>query len=136
MQTNAVFLTGHFCRFTRWTLALGATVEDMKATIHKSPVVNISVGREVKAWAARLGYKQADLAKLLGIPQSSASGRLNGRQPFQLDELLILAQEFRVTLGELLGEEIVKARSPRDLQDREDSFRKLPRLDSNQQPFD
>ena len=90
---------------------------------------------EIKTWLVRRGLRQADLATALGISQPSVSQRLLGKISFSLDELLMAANLLEITLGELMGSELLNARGPHpDVQD--EGLSELPRLDSNQQPFD
>lgn len=96
---------------------------------------NALVGREVKSWMARLGYRQTDVAKLLGVAQPRISARLRGQAPFTIDELLSIAQGFQITLGELLGEPLVNSKDPRPAV-RDEGLGKLPQMDSNHQPLD
>ncbi|WP_368632160.1 helix-turn-helix domain-containing protein [Micrococcus endophyticus] len=105
--------------------------------------LNSVVAAEVRAWLARSGLKQADLANALGVSQSGVSHRLRGRVAFTIAELAVVADVFNISLGELLGPAILQARrSPHtDLvgvgaSRGESDSRQLPRLDSNQQPFD
>lgn len=59
-------------------------------------------GALVGGFAALAGLRQADLARLLGLTQSSISARLAGRTPFTVAELAILAAEFDVDAGDLI----------------------------------
>lgn len=115
---------------------------------------NSLVAAEVRAWLARSGRKQADLAGALDISQSGISHRLRARVAFTLEELATIADVFEITLAELLGPVILQTRrSPHtDLvgagapvvrhafdgstQHNSRGELSLPRLDSNQQPFD
>ena len=107
------------------------------------------LGREIKVWLVRRGLKQSDIAEVLGIVQSGVSHRLRGRTPFTFDQLVLIADLLDVSLAELLPYEVLHAKGPR-LATRDEGLRepvaalttdastsvKLPRLDSNQQPFD
>ncbi|WP_442867695.1 helix-turn-helix domain-containing protein [Citricoccus sp. NR2] len=106
---------------------------DLVPDVHST--ATITAAREVKAWMARLGYRQADIAQLLGIAQGQVSARLRGRIQFTLEQLMIIAAEFEISLGDLLGERIINEKRPRPAK-RDEGFQELPRLDSNQQPFD
>lgn len=93
------------------------------------------VGAEVRAWMARLGVRQKAVAELLQIAQPGVSARLRGQVAFDVEELALIAQAFNISLGELLGNSLVNEKSPRPAM-RDEGFDELPRLDSNQQPFD
>ncbi|WP_372972013.1 helix-turn-helix domain-containing protein [Micrococcus luteus] len=98
---------------------------------------NSMVAAEVRAWLARSGKRQADLAAALGVSQSGISHRLRARVAFTLEELATIAEVFDITLAELLGPVILQARrSPRTDMVGAGASARLPRLDSNQQPFD
>lgn len=101
---------------------------------------DLLVGREIKAWLARRGLKQADLAIALELSQPSVSARLRGRVSFSVAELIMVAELIGVSLGELLGSDVLQARrSPRTElvgAGASEASEKLLRLDSNQQPFD
>ena len=71
-----------------------------------------AVAAEVRAWAARRGIKQAELALKMGVTQSWVSRRLHGGQVIDVGDLARFARALDVPITEL-----------------------LPRLDSNQQPF-
>ena len=98
---------------------------------------NSMVAAEVRAWLARSGKRQADLAAALGVSQSGISHRLRARVAFTLEELATIAEVFDITLAELLGPVILQARrSPHTDMVGVGASVRLPRLDSNQQPFD
>ena len=98
---------------------------------------NSMVAAEVRAWLARSGKRQADLAAALGVSQSGISPRLRARVAFTLEELATIAEVFDITLAELLGPVILQARrSPHTDMVGAGASARLPRLDSNQQPFD
>ena len=97
---------------------------------------NSMVAAEVRAWLARSGKRQADLAAALGVSQSGISHRLRARVAFTLEELATIAEVFDITLAELLGPVILQARrSPHTDMVGAGASGSLPRLDSNQQPF-
>jgi transcriptional regulator with XRE-family HTH domain len=60
------------------------------------------VAANVRAEAARLGLRQADLAGSLGVSQETLSRRLTGRVPFDVDELVDVAAALGVDPRELL----------------------------------
>ena len=82
----------------------------------------------------RRGYRQRHLADFLAVSQASVSAKLAGKTPFLIGELSAIASWFEITLGELLGSEVVDTKRPRTHE--EYGADELPRLDSNQQPFD
>ncbi|MGP9584997.1 helix-turn-helix domain-containing protein [Micrococcaceae sp. AOP34-BR2-30] len=102
---------------------------------HRTRTTSQVVGGEVRAWMARLGIRQKDLAELLGVAQPRVSARLRGDVTFDIEELVLIAQHFGVSLGELLGSSLVNEKGPRPAV-RDEGLGELPRLDSNQQPFD
>ena len=97
--------------------------------------VNKRVGLEIKAWLARRELRQLDLAEALGVSQGAVSQRLIGNVSFSVEELVIAAGLLDVSLGELLGADLLKQQGPRPAM-RDEGLEQLPRLDSNQQPFD
>ncbi|WP_413544431.1 helix-turn-helix domain-containing protein [Citricoccus nitrophenolicus] len=110
---------------------------------------SVLLGREIRAWLVRRDLKQSDIADVLGIVQSGVSHRLRGRTPFTFDQLILIAGLLDVSLAELLPAEVLHAKGPRPAVQDEDlrepiaaltteasKTSKLPRLDSNQQPFD
>lgn len=101
-----------------------------------SPFNAADVGTEVRVWLTRRSLSQRALADSLGIAQSALSRRLRGAMDFSISELGQIATLLDISLAELLGPAILQARkSPRgDLVTT--GAGELPRLDSNQQPFD
>lgn len=97
--------------------------------------VNERTGAEIRAWTARLGYTQGHVAKILGVAQTRVSARLRGKVPFGIDELALIAGDFGISLGELLGSQLINEKSPRPAV-RDEGLEELPQLDSNQQPLD
>lgn len=73
---------------------------------------NERVGREIKAWLARHSLKQTDLADVIGVAQKNVSRRLRGEIPFRIDELLAITQALDITLGQLLGNDLVNEKNP------------------------
>lgn len=70
------------------------------------------VGREIKVWITRAGIKQKDLAQTLGLSSVSGSEKLRGKTLFSLEILIVTAGMLGITLGELLGENIINAKIP------------------------
>ena len=97
--------------------------------------VNKQVGLEIKSWLARRELRQVDLAHALGLSQGAVSQRLMGRVSFSVEELLVVAGLLEITLADLLGSDLLNAQGPRPAT-QDEGLSKLPRLDSNQQPFD
>ena len=102
--------------------------------------LNPLIAAEVRAWLARTDMKQADLAACLGLSQSGVSHRLRGNVPFTVVELDAVAETFGITLYELLGPNVLHARRSPHTEligaGAPGASAQLPRLDSNQQPFD
>lgn len=67
-------------------------------------IVREAVAAEVRALMGRHRVSQTGLASVLGMSQSAMSRRLNGEQPFDLDELVKVARYFGVTLAGLLSD--------------------------------
>ncbi|MGO2069870.1 helix-turn-helix domain-containing protein [Glutamicibacter arilaitensis] len=104
------------------------------APINRTPI-NRTAGLEVKAWLARRGMTQGHLAEALGVSQGAVSQRILGKVSFSIDELLIVSGLLNVTLGQLLGEEILNEKGP-DPRNADRGQNELLQLDLNQQPFD
>lgn len=66
------------------------------------PTHTEQVGALVHGFATIQGYRQVDLAELLGLTQSSISARLAGRTPFTVAEIATLAGAFDVEPGDLI----------------------------------
>ncbi|WP_145015770.1 helix-turn-helix domain-containing protein [Micrococcus luteus] len=83
------------------------------------------------------GIVRHALAAALGVSQSGISHRLRARVAFTLEELATIAGWLDITLAELFGPVVLQARrSPRTDMVGAGASGSLPRLDSNQQPFD
>ena len=83
------------------------------------------------------GIVRHALAAALGVSQSGISHRLRARVAFTLEELATIAGWLDITLAELFGPVVLQARrSPRADMVGAGASGSLPRLDSNQQPFD
>ncbi len=63
----------------------------------------LAVRDEVKAWMARRGVSQAELAEVLGVSQSNVSYRLRGKTAFVIHDLAIIAGYLGITVADLLG---------------------------------
>lgn len=102
--------------------------------------VNLRVAGEVRAWLARTGKKQLDLANALNLSQSGISHRLRGRIAFTIEELARVSAVLDVSLADLLGPNILETRRSPHTElvgaGASGASAQLPRLDSNQQPFD
>lgn len=57
----------------------------------------------LKLLLTRTGQRHSDLARILGVTQSSMSARLRGESRWKLDDLPPVAEHFGVTVGELLA---------------------------------
>lgn len=64
------------------------------------------VAAEVRAMAARKGYKQVQIASVIGESQSTVSRLLKGMKPFDIDHLAALAAEWDVPITELLPSQV------------------------------
>ena len=58
---------------------------------------------KIREYRKANGYRQSDLARLLGIKQNTYSRKENGKIRFTIDEITILAHIFRVTYDDLLN---------------------------------
>ena len=65
--------------------------------------VERAAAEEVKAWMARRGISQTELAGALGFAQPNLSARLQGRTAFTLRDLARVAAYLDVNLMQLLG---------------------------------
>src|SRR5699024_2357854 len=97
--------------------------------------VRLAVAAEIRGWLGKRRHSQAWLAQELGLGRAAIVKKLAGDQSFSLEQLVLTAAAFDITLGQLLGEDILNAKSPRPAMRDEDSGQ-LPQLDSNQQPLD
>ena len=64
--------------------------------------LTLRVSREVRAWMARRGVKQQEIADRLGITQPSLSMRLRGRTRWTINDLVIVAETLKVPVSALL----------------------------------
>ena len=98
------------------------------------------IASEVRAWLARRHLTQTDLAKHLGIARGAISLRTTGKRDFTVVELMEIADWLGISLAELLGPNILQARRSPHTElvgaGASGPAASLPRLDSNQQPFD
>lgn len=78
--------------------------------------VDVEVGILVQSLMFRHRQKQSDLAAIIGTSVPSVSRKLRGINAFTISDLYAIGRAYDV--------------------DPADFLRKLPRLDSNQQPFD
>ena len=92
---------------------------------------------EIRAWMGRRQVNQTDMARHMGLTRSAVSRRMSGQQDFTFPELASIAGWLDITLAELVGPVVLQARrSPRTDMVGAGASGSLPRLDSNQQPFD
>lgn len=61
-----------------------------------------AIGAEVRAGLARKGLTQKQLAAVLGVTETTLSGRIRGRTPFDTDELALISDLIGVPIAELL----------------------------------
>ncbi|WP_431712131.1 helix-turn-helix domain-containing protein [Glutamicibacter uratoxydans] len=97
--------------------------------------VDQAVGMEVKVWLMRKKVTQAEIAAMFDLTQPAISSRLNGKTPFTLSQLMAISGRLGITLGQLLGEEILNESGP-DPRNADQGQNELLQLDLNQQPFD
>jgi transcriptional regulator with XRE-family HTH domain len=64
--------------------------------------LTLRVSGEVRAWMARRGVKQQEIADRLGITQPSLSMRLRGRTRWTINDLVIVAETLKVPVSVLL----------------------------------
>ncbi|MGW8493577.1 helix-turn-helix domain-containing protein [Micrococcus luteus] len=92
---------------------------------------------EIRAWMGRRQVNQTDMARHMGLTRSAVSRRMSGQQDFTFPELASIAGWLDITLAELFGPVVLQARrSPHTDMVGAGASGSLPRLDSNQQPFD
>ena len=58
---------------------------------------------KIREYRKANGYRQSDLAKLLGIKQNTYSRKENGKSRFTIDEIIMLTHIFKVTYDDLLN---------------------------------
>lgn len=92
-----------------------ALIAVYRACMTIAPAANYRalVAAEIRAWSGRRGYTQAELAERMGVSPSWMSRRLKGSRMIDVEDLALFAKALDVQVTDL-----------------------LPRLDSNQQPFD
>jgi BetR domain. len=73
------------------------------------PSLRAAYAGALRAEMARQHKTSQDLADVLSISQSSASRRMNGQVPIDLDEVYLVAQWLDVPLSTLLATEKVVA---------------------------
>jgi len=104
--------------------------------IHQDhPEARNEVASSVNAFIARAGVSKSAVAREIGMAQSTFSRRTTGAEPFDVDELGLLAAYFEVSLVDLISGDVTKilpnakkAPTPKG------EGQSLPKLDSNQQP--
>lgn len=92
---------------------------------------NAVIGERVHQLMWRQRRNQTDVAKQLGMAQSTLSRKLRGDRPWEINELYQLAEILEVGIFDLIPNE----RKPRPGNNPGGASLPLPRLDSNQQPF-
>lgn len=100
------------------------------------PAARDEIASAVNAFVARAGISKSATAHEIGMSQSAFSRRTTGAEPFDADELGMLADYFGVTIIDLISGNVTaiapnakKAPTPKG-----EGRAKLPELDSNQQP--
>lgn len=91
------------------------------------------IAENIRALAARRGYNQKSLANALGLANGTISMRWNGKRDWPLNDIARVAEVLDTTPWALCQPapeyDTSRVNSPA-------SVYQLPRLDSNQQPFD
>ena len=88
------------------------------------------VTANIRAEMGRYNVQQRDLAVILGLTPQAVSLKLHDKRAFAIDEIDAIARAFGMEAADLLRTD----RSPRP--GNPGGGQMLPRLDSNQQPFD
>ena len=96
---------------------------------------NERVGIQIKTWLVRKRLRQSDLSSALSLSQGAVSQRLIGNQSFSMNDLIIASGLFEVTLGELLGPELLNEKGPSPAV-RDEGLEECSPPDSNRQPTD
>jgi transcriptional regulator with XRE-family HTH domain len=65
--------------------------------------LSVRVSAEVRAWMARKGIRQDDLAHQMGLSQQALSSRLTGRTRWTVDDLAVAAAALQVPISSLLS---------------------------------
>src|SRR5699024_8843297 len=97
--------------------------------------VRLAVAAEIRGWLGKRRHSQAWLAQELGLGRAAILKNLAGYQYFCMEQHVLTNAAYEITLGQLLGEDILNAKSPRPAMRDEDSGQ-LHQLDSNQQPLE
>lgn len=92
------------------------------------------VAGNIRAEAARLGIKQIELGRALGMSQSAITTRWKGLARWQLEELDDVADVLGITVQDLVTDHPQKRRTPAGGSHRGGPLR--ARRDSNPQPSD
>ena len=53
-----------------------------------------------KGYCAEHGIKQSEIAELLGITISNVNEKMNGKQPFTLEQVRILCEHYKISADE------------------------------------
>lgn len=88
--------------------------------------VNRHVNENLTQLLFRMGWKQNDLARAIGMTPQTVNRKMHGVSAWTLPEADALCKALNVEVGQLLGE----------LPDYDTWRSKLPHLDSNQKPAD
>ncbi|MGV4289235.1 helix-turn-helix domain-containing protein [Trueperella pyogenes] len=94
---------------------------------------DLLVAENIRALAARRGMNQSEVARAIGLNQGAVNQRWNGKRQWQLEDIARVADVLGTTPWALCQPtpEYEESQSKRLA-----PVSKLPRLDSNQQPFD
>ncbi len=69
----------------------------------ENPPLHIKVASTVRAELARVGLRQIDLARALGMTQQAVSARLRGATPFGLSDLEVLSEMLGISPADLVA---------------------------------
>ncbi|WP_425543341.1 helix-turn-helix domain-containing protein [Rothia amarae] len=75
---------------------------------------------------ARRGLNQGDIARILGVTQSSVSEKLRGKIAISITDLITIAAALEISLADLLGEGILNAKIPSTVTNNEGNKEEAP----------
>lgn len=75
----------------------------------------VRLGAEVRAWLGRRNVSQRQLAAMLGMNPTALNFRIQGKRSFDVTELLKIASLLDITLAQLMGDELLNEKSPRQI---------------------
>lgn len=75
----------------------------------------VRLGAEVRAWLGRRNVSQRQLARMLGMNPTALNFRIQGKRSFDVTELLKIAALLDISLAQLLGDELLNEKTPRQI---------------------